>query len=391
MAKEKEERKAPAPVTLAVLAHKLNKQYGAGAMITGRELKTDPPRLPTGVFAVDYATGGGLPMNQSSCFWGPESGGKSTLGINAMAMAQLFCWRCFLIEPLCECSQGPLLMRSVWLDVEGTFDRDWAASIGADPDRYLLTLAEYGEQYIDIAQAALKADDCGLVVFDSLAALCSSAEMEAAAEDKFMANQAQMIGRAVRNIKQQLIRERKRGHACCVLFINQMRIKIGQMFGNPETMSGGWGMKHEFSLLLRLSKRALKKDGVDKKYIDEARKKPMADRFSLAVKKAKVQTIAGLGEYVRMSEDVPELGLEKGQVDDFSTLLTYAKTYGIVRKEGNEWRYFEYKAKTLDAVKEVWQKNLAERMKTQQEIIARAKQRLGTSPDIDEPTSPEEE
>lgn len=391
MAKEKPEEKKPTmPLTLDAIACKLNKQWGAGTMITGRELKTDPPRLPTGVFAVDYATGGGLPMNASTCFWGPESGGKSTLGINAMVMAQMFCWRCFKIDPLCECSQTSLMMRSVWLDVEGTFDRDWASNIGADPDRYLLTLAEYGEQYIDIAQAALKADDCGLVVLDSLAALSPAAEMEAAAEDQFMANQARMIGRAVRNIKQQLIRERKRGHSCLVLFVNQMRVKIGVMFGDPETMSGGFGMKHEFSLLLRCAKRSLKKDGPDKKYIDDVRKKNQADRFSFSIKKAKVQTIAGVGEYVRMSEDIPELGLSKGHVDDYSTLMTYAKTYDIVRKDGTEWRYFGYKSKTQEAIKEVWQKNIAEKMKTQQEIIERAKLRLmGSSEDEESPT-PEE-
>jgi len=275
--------------------------------------------------------------------------------------------------------------------VHNTYDRDWAGKIGADPDRYLLALAEDGEQYIDIAQTALKAEDCGLVVFDSLAALSPAAEMEAAASDKFMAIQAQMIGRAVRNIKQQLIRERKKGHPCCVLFVNQLRVKIGQMFGDPETMSGGYGMKHEFSLLLRCAKRTLKKDGPDKKYIDDHRKKNMADRFAFSIRKAKIQTIAGLGEYVRVSEDIPELGLTKGQVDDFSTLMTYAKTYGIVRKEGNEWRYFGYKAKNLDGIKEVWQKNLSEKMKTQREIIDRAKERLAGSPEVEEPGTPEEE
>lgn len=385
-----DEKQGSRATTVAQIAAQMNRRCGAGTMILGREMKVDPPRLPTGVFSVDFATGGGLPLNASSCFWGPESGGKTTLAINAMVMAQSICWRCFQLVDHCECSQSAMRMLTTWLDVEGTFDRDWAASIGADPDRYLLTLADYGEQYIDIAQAVLKADDCGLVVFDSLAALSPVAEMEAAAESQFMARQAAMIGRAVRNIKQQLIRERKRDHPCLVLFINQMRVKLGQMFGDPETMSGGWGMKHEFSLLLRSAKRTLKKDGPDKKYVDEGRKKNMADRFAFSIRKAKVATLVGLGEYVRMTEDIPDLNLDKGQVDDFTTLMTYAKSYGVVEKDGSKWRYFGYKADGLDQIKQVWQQNLGEKMRTQGAIISRAKARLCGDTEAEETNTPEE-
>lgn len=387
---KRDERKAgPVPTTLTQVAAAVNINCGVGTVVTGRELVTDPPRLPTGVFSVDYATGGGFPIWGSTCLWGPESGGKTTLAINAMAMAELMCWKCFHLASDCRCSATPLLMRSAWVDVEGTFDRDWAAFIGADPDRYVLCLAEYAEQYSNIAQQVIRADDCGLVVVDSLAALSPSAEMESAAEDQFIGLQARVIGRMVRNLKQRLIRERRRGHPCTIIFINQMRIKIGQMFGDPETMSGGWGMKHEFSLLLRCVKKSLKKDGPDKKYVDEKRKKNMADRYSFAIRKSKVATLAGVGEYVRLTEDIPGLGLKKGQVDDFSTLLTYAKTYGIVHKDGSVWRFFNYKSPTLEQIKDAMIKNREVKMKTQSSVIEKAKAQLVKDDGVDETDAPE--
>ena len=374
--KAPEKKAGPKSVTLDDVQAQMNKQCGPGTVVTGRQLVTDPPRMPTGVFAVDYASGGGLPIWGTTCLWGPESGGKTTLAINAMATAQDLCWRCFLLQGQCECKEAALLMRSVWIDVEGTFDRDWAASVGADPDRYILALADYGEQYANVAERVLRADDCGLLVIDSLAALVPSAEMDAAAEDQFMALQARLIGRLVRTLKQRLIRERKRSHPCTIIFVNQMRSKIGVMFGSPETMPGGHGMRHEFSLLFRCVKKSLDKKGPDAKYVDAKRGKNRADRFSFSIKKYKVQTLSGIGEYVRLTEDMADLGMHKGQVDDFNVLMNYAKMYGIVEKDGSDWRYFKYKAKNLDQIKQVWMSQTGEKIRTQRAVVQRAKQRI---------------
>ncbi len=395
MPKKADEKDVSQKVTLAQIACQMNKQCGVGTMSTGRQLVVDPPRVPMGVFAVDFATGGGLPLWATTCLWGPEGGGKSTLGINAMVTAQSLCWKCFLLREHCTCKGGPKLMDSSWLDVEGTFDRAWAEAIGVHPDRYVLTLADYGEQYANVAESVLRADDCGLVVIDSLASLVPSAEMDAAAEDQFMAKQAQLIGRMVRRLKQRLIRERKREHPCCVLFVNQMRKKLGVMFGDPETMSGGHGMLHEFSLLLRTVKKSLNKKGGDAKYVDAKRGKNIADRFSFSIRKHKVQTLAGIGEYVRMSEDSEELGLKKGQVDDFNTLMSYAKIYGVVTKDETKaggWRYFQIKSDSLDKIKQLWRRSLAEKIRAQSEIVKRAKQRLmEAGPEASEALETEEE
>ena len=355
-----------------------NQQCGPGTCVTGKEMKRDPPRMPFGIFAVDYATAGGSPIWGTTCLWGPNSAGKTSLALNAAAVAGDLCWRCFRPHELCTCSENPLRMRTFWADVEGCLRRDWAEAIGVDPARYVQALADYGEQYVNLCVSALQADDCGLVVVDSLAALTPAAEMEAASEDDFMALQPRMIGRAVRVMKQHLIRQGKRGHPCTVIFINQMRYKIGQMFGDKETMTGGEAMKHEFSLLLRCGKRAFGESD-KKKYIIGSTKHEVASRHSFTVRKAKVLTLAGTGEYVRIKETLPELGLKKGSVDDLAVMMTYARKAGIVSQgKGKKWNYFDHTAKRLDDIKNLWMASPKERLRTSYEIIKRAKDFLSS-------------
>lgn len=350
-----------------------NKEYGKGTVISGHELKRDPPRVPFGVFATDFASGGGLPVWGSTCLWGGESGGKTSLAINAVAAASMLCFRCFKYLQFCECSQNAVKLKSFWGDAEGTFDRDWASSIGAGPDEYYFALADYGEMYINITDKALQADDCGLVVVDSLAALTPVAEFDAASEDQQIGMQARMISRAVRVLKQRVIRERKRGHPISLLFTNQMRTKIGVMFGDPSTMPGGHALRHEFSLLLRCNKKALS-DGDKKKY--QAKGSDFASRHSFSIKKKKVLTLHGMGEYLRLSKDMNSLDMTAGQIDDFATVMAYAKKYGVVRQDGG-WVYDGERYKRQLDIAELWKEDKMQYLNAQMLIIDRAKERLG--------------
>ena len=149
------------------------------------------------------------------------------------------------------------------------------------------------------------------------------------------------------------------------------------MFGDPETMPGGEGMKHEFSLLLRCVKKALKKEGPDAKFLDDKRKMNMAQRHSVAVRKEKVLTLAGIAEFVRVRENMPAFELQKGMIDDYTTVLTYAKEYGIVFQEKGKWRLFDHTAKKQDDIKLFWKKRPTDYFLVQREIIKRAKERLG--------------
>lgn len=370
----------PVSYTLDTFLAEKNQAYGDKTIIVGSSLKRDPPRLPTSVFAVDFVTAGGLPLWGTTCFWGPEGGGKTTLCISVLRAVQHLCWNCFNWLPYCTCSGSSLLMRSVWADAEGTLDRNWAEANGADPDRYLVALADYGEQYINIMDAALQADDCGLVVLDSLANLVPSAEFDAPAEDQFYAVQARLISRCVRKVKQRLIRERKREHPVTVLFTNQMRAKMGDKY-NPETMPGGFAMKHEFSLLLRCVKKALKREGADKKFIDEKRKMDVGNRFSFAIRKAKVLTLAGVGEYLRIKEDMPDFDLQRGMIDDFNTVWAYAKEFKVVEKVSKGYAvslhgFDDEVFPKVENLKSYWKENFQPYVQVQKAIIHRAKRRL---------------
>lgn len=342
------------PLVMDEIIKWANSSMGQGTIFLGTNLSKDPLRLPSGVFSIDYATGGGFPMWATTCLWGAESGGKTSLGIHTMGTAVDLCWRCFMPIPLCTCSASALRMQAVWADAEGTLDRTWAKCIGANPEEYSVVLCDYGEQYVNVVDKVLRADDVGLIVFDSIGSMVPNAEMEAGAEDKFYAVQTQLVTRFVRQVKQRLIRERKNDHPCLVVFTNQLRMKIGQKFGNPETMTGGHAMKHEFSLVLRCTKKALGKTGSDLKFRDEARSKEMAQRHSFAIRKEKILTIAGVGEYVRLKEDIPELGLRKGMVDDYQTVMSYAREIGLVTKVGNKWKFGKQTSSKLENIKRYW-------------------------------------
>jgi len=352
-----------------------NSEIGSNTILWGFE-KKDPARLPFGVFVVDFATGGGMPIYGTTCLWGPDSGGKTTLAMNAVAMCSRICWRCFNLLSDCECSQKPIRMKSAWADSEGTFDREWAERVGCDPNGFIMINGETGEQYLDLAESVLRADDIGLLVIDGLAALIPEAEMTASFADQFIGNQAKLVTRGVRKLKQRLIREMKRGHPCTILVTNQMRVKIGQMFGDPEIMPGGYAAKHEMSLLLRLVKKALARDGVDKKFFDSRTKTASASRHSFAIRKEKVLTLHGVGEFRRCTAYMPEFNYTQGEVIEYATMMKLAKMYGVVSKaDGGGWMYFGHKAKTLEHIQDVWKKIPAEKFKTSKEIIRIAKEK----------------
>jgi recombination protein RecA len=352
-----------------------NKEFGPATVVEGDSLKRDPPRIPFGVFSVDFAIGGGVPVWGSLCLWGPESGGKSSLACNVMSMAEKICWKCFNLLSYCDCSAKSLPLKALWADVEGTLDREWAHCIGADPKNYLYTLCDYGEMYINVAEKALQADDCGIVIVDSLAALTPTAEFEAPSEDQFIGAQARMISRAVRKLKQRVIRERKREHPCTLLFTNQMRTKIGTMFGNPETMPGGHALKHEFSVMVRCVQKTLSEND-KKKFQGNSKNTNRVTRHAFSVKKEKVLTLANAGEFVRVRENMKGLKLEKGMIDDYNTTLLFAKNYQVVEKKGKSWVCFGEKFSTLVSLMDHWQKNIEEYHKAQREVVSKAKERL---------------
>lgn len=390
--KKKVTRTAPNPkaaLSMETVTERLNKRCGKGTVFHGTELKRDVQRIPFGVFPFDFTIGGGAPIWGSTCLWGPETGGKTLLAVKGMRSSSMFCWKCFNPLSFCTCSQASLKMRSFWADVEGTLDQGWVEQCGVPSASYSVALCDYGEQYVDVCEAILEADDCGLLIIDSLAALMPEDELDASASQKFMGNQSKMITNLVKKLRSRLNREMKRGHPCAVIFTNQMRKRLGVMFGDPEEMPGGHAARHEMSLIVRCARRSFGKkksedepasavgdSGDTEKYTDGERKKDRASRHSFTVRKEKLLTLAGTGEFILIKEDLPSLGLKKGMVDDFNALYNYARAYEVVTKHGSEYRFLNLKAKSMDSIKAYWRTRPEEYLRADMEIVKRAKIKL---------------
>jgi len=359
-------------VTLSEVAKIHNSTYGNMSCVPGEENRASTARLQTGIFAVDLATAGGIPLNQITIFRGPEAGGKTSAAINTMEVVGKICWRCFKLQ--CACSLPPIRMKTFWADVEGTFDTSWATAIGADPNSYILAYGDDGEQYVDMVETAVRASDCGLVVVDSLAALTPSKVIDGSAYNQYMGIDSRFITPFIKKLCIRLVREMKMDHPVACILINQVRYKIGEMFGNPETMGGGMALKHLASMNIRFTKRALTE--AEKKYKDEKRDINRLQKHSFSIDKLKMQIYSEAGEFTRSREtiynDDKTVMYRKGELLDYRTTIRYAKEFGILVAEGSKFRVGEVSG-THKAIVEAWRSDRSFYLDTQKNIIEAAR------------------
>ncbi len=238
--------------TVEDLYRKSIRKWGIGVVNKGEALPKDYPRIPTSIYSVDYALGGGFPIGVASCLYGPPGGGKSLVLQKMISCAQQMCWKCFQYKWDCTCSGSPAEQKVIAVTTE-VLDPEWAQCLGVNLDELIVVEPEYGEQAGDIISEALRSSDCGLVCLDSLAMLTPMAELEASFEDFQVAAQARLISKMMRVIESRLMREKKQGHKVAFIATNHIRSKIGQVFGNPEEVPGGWAAKHTWHLTLRMS------------------------------------------------------------------------------------------------------------------------------------------
>ena len=317
--------------SLREISTRLNKRYGDRSCVQGTDVIDDPNRLPTGIFVFDYATGGGFPLYQASIVKGPEHGGKTSLIMSAMSKVPKICWRCFKPITLCACSLPPLRMSTVWCDVEGTFNKLWARSMGCDPDDYFINASESGNEYGDVANEVLKDDECGLLVVDSVAALFPSELMESSLDDKNVGMQAKLVTSFVSKINTRLTREYKRGHPCLVIVTNQLRANIGgfSFHGPPTSTPCGYALKHFSGITVNISKKAMQ----DKeKYTDKSHNLILAQKHSFYIEKFKSLKLSEGGEFIRVTADVPELNLSRGDVVDHKLVISELLETGLMTK-----------------------------------------------------------
>ncbi len=364
--------------TLGDLVTQQNKTYGANTCVTSNCLISFNHKLPTGIFALDFALDGGLLLNRAVCFKGLESGGKSSAAMNVAAIASKICWRCFNLE--CTCSEPKMLLQTFWCDVEGTFDYDWAKSIGMEEGTYVVAYGDDGEQCADMIEAAIRATDCGLVVIDSLAAMTPSKIVESSAYDQFVGVDPRFISPFVRRIRSRLVREAKLGHPIALIIINQARYKIGELYGPSITMPGGQALKHETALWVNFSKRAPTE--TEKKVADDHRNIAKAQRHSFIVEKHKNNILAGSGEFVRCKENIIIDGIldyNKGDIMDHKSVLKYGKEYEVIKPHNQKWTYGNISGAQKDII-EAWKKDRLLYLKAHKEIIDAARTKIKAIP-----------
>ena len=224
---------------LQLTIEKVEKQYGKGSIMKlGDSRVVDIETISTGSLGLDLALGiGGLPKGRIIEIYGPESSGKTTLAIHAIAEAQ---------------KKGGI---AAIIDAEHAFDKTYAKALGVDVDNLLISQPDDGEQGLDIAEHLIRSGAVDIVVIDSVAALVPRGEIEGDMGDSKMGLQARLMSQAMRKLTGSI---HKTG--CCCIFINQLREKIGVMFGNPETTTGGNALKFYASIRLDIRRTGQLKD-----------------------------------------------------------------------------------------------------------------------------------
>ena len=285
---------------LAAALGQIERQFGKGSVMRmGDQEIVDIPAISTGSLGLDIALGiGGLPKGRVVEIYGPESSGKTTLTLQVIAEAQKAGGTC------------------AFIDAEHALDVQYAGKLGVQVDDLLVSQPDTGEQALEIADMLVRSNAIDVIVIDSVAALVPKAEIEGEMGDHHMGLQARLMSQALRKITGNI-----KTANCLVIFINQIRMKIGVMFGNPETTTGGNALKFYASVRLDIRRTGTIKDG-DEVIGSETRVKVVKNKVAPPFKQAEFQIMYGKGIY-HMGE-VIDLGVKIGLVEKSGAWYAYA-------------------------------------------------------------------
>jgi recombination protein RecA len=298
-------KKGPSPEKLKALQDamkKIDQSFGKGAIMKlGDDKIEDIPVIPTGSVGLNLALGvGGYPRGRVIEIYGPESSGKTTLAIHAMAEVQ---------------KQGGI---AAIIDAEHAFDRFYAEKLGVDTNELLIAQPDCGEQALDIADELIRSAAVDLVVIDSVAALTPKAEIEGDMGDNRVGLHARLMSQALRKLTATI----NKTQTTCI-FINQLREKIGVMFGSPETTTGGNALKFYASVRLDIRKGTAIKEG-DEILGNQVRVKIIKNKVAPPFKKAEFDLM--FNEGISHAGELLDLGVEKGVVTKSGSWYSFEGT-----------------------------------------------------------------
>ncbi|MBR0240762.1 MAG: recombinase RecA [Bacteroidales bacterium] len=317
---------------------KIEKDYGKGTIMKlGDQPQYDVQVIPSGSVALDHALGiGGYPRGRIIEIYGPESSGKTTLAIHAIAQAQKL---------------GGI---AAMIDAEHAFDRTYAKALGVDLDTLLISQPDNGEQALEIADNLIRSGAIDIIVIDSVAALTPKAEIEGEMGDNKVGLQARLMSQALRKLTANI----SKTGTCCI-FINQLREKIGIMFGNPDTTTGGNALKFYASVRIDVRRTTQIKDG-EEALGNRTRVKVVKNKMAPPFKKAEFDIV--FGEGISHAGEVLDLAVEMD----------------IIHKSGS---WFSYKEQKLAQGREAAKQFLTDNVELCDEIEAAVREQLKNAQD----------